>query len=96
MVSYTTHADYHIDKRSFSAQDVAGGAVGCGGHEGARKLDRPTLSTLFKNTKSRDRRNRLIHTAHMVHGYTLSEIDRHVGLHYATISKIVKRVNEKK
>jgi putative transposase len=29
-------------------------------------------------------------------GYTLSAIARHLGLHYATISKIVKRVDEKK
>lgn len=57
---------------------------------------RPALPTLFRNTKDRDERNRLIHAAHMAHGYTHSEIARHLGLHYATISKIVKRVNEKK
>jgi len=61
-----------------------------------RLLARPGLTTIFKNTKNRDERNLLIHTAHMTHGYTLSEIGRHLGLHYATISKIVKRVNEKK
>ena len=61
-----------------------------------RMLYRPTLPTLFNNTKNKDERGCLIHAAHMVHGYTLSEIAKHVGLHYATVSKIVKRVNEQK
>jgi putative transposase len=61
-----------------------------------RLVARPLLPKLLKNTKQKTERNRLIHTAHMVYGYTLSEIGRHIGLHYATISKIVTRVNEKR
>ncbi len=34
-------------------------------------------------------RNRLIAAAHLDAGYTLTEIGRHLGLHYSTISKIV-------
>ena len=35
-------------------------------------------------------RNRLIATAHLDYGYSLSAIGRALGLHYTTISKIVQ------
>ena len=45
-----------------------------------RLVDRPSLKALF---------------AHVTHAYTLSEIGRHLGLHYAAMSKIVKRAGGK-
>jgi AraC-like DNA-binding protein len=39
---------------------------------------------------SKPERNRRIVRAHLAHGYTLAEIARHGGLHYTTVSKIVK------
>jgi REP element-mobilizing transposase RayT len=56
-----------------------------------RLLDRPNLESLFKRTGAKDRsvRNRQIRQAHLEHGYTLSEIGRHLNLHYSTVSKVV-------
>jgi REP element-mobilizing transposase RayT len=54
---------------------------------------RPALQTLFPATsfKSKAARDRAIQTAHLEHGYTLTEIGRRLDLHYTTISKIVNR-----
>lgn len=51
---------------------------------------RPMLSQLFgaKTQTDRVRRNEAIRRAHLDHGYSLSEIGRAVGLHYATISRL--------
>lgn len=51
---------------------------------------RPTLNQLFgaKTRADRVRRNEVIRRAHLDYGYSLSEIGRAVGLHYATISRI--------
>lgn len=52
---------------------------------------RPKLSQLFSARSRADhaRRDEAIRLAHVVHGYSLSEIGRAVGLHYSTISRIV-------
>jgi REP element-mobilizing transposase RayT len=53
---------------------------------------RPSLEQLLpvgeQNIKTK--RNQAIQAAHIDYGYTLSEIARHLGLHYVTISRIVK------
>lgn len=51
---------------------------------------RPTLRQLFgaKTRTDRVRRNETIRRAHLDYGYSLTEIGRAVGLHYATISRI--------
>ena len=51
---------------------------------------RPTLSQLFgaRTRAERVRRNEAIRRAHLDHGYSLTEIGRAVGLHYATISRL--------
>jgi len=52
---------------------------------------RPTLLRLFGDNqpKSRQHRNKKISEAHLSYGYTLKEIADHLGLHYATISRVV-------
>ena len=62
---------------------------------GQRFVERPSLGELFKGTvgKSKQKRNRLIRNAHLRYGYTLVEIGRVLGLHYSTISKVVKTNN---
>jgi len=57
-----------------------------------RDADRPSLAMLFHNTASHDlpARNRTIHTAHVVHHYTLKEVGDHVSLHYTTVSRIIR------
>jgi putative transposase len=51
---------------------------------------RPTLGQLFgvRTRTDQARRNEAVRRAHLAHGYSLSEIGRAVGLHYATISRI--------
>lgn len=57
-----------------------------------RFATRPSLGELFAGIKeSKSRRNGKIYEAYMQHGYTLSEIGRELGLHYSTVSKIVRR-----
>jgi putative transposase len=52
---------------------------------------RPALETLLPaGLAERARRNAAILEAHTAHGYTLSEIARHVGLHYSTVSRIAQ------
>lgn len=57
-----------------------------------RYADRPTLETLFRGhqTLTRPERNRRIALAHLDYGYTLAAIGDALGLHYTTISKVVK------
>ena len=53
---------------------------------------RPSLGELFPPDKvaKKEERNAAIEKAYFDHGYTLSEIARHLKLHYATIGRIVK------
>lgn len=44
---------------------------------------------LAQAERNRAERNRRIAEAHLRHGYTLTEIGRHLGLHYTTVSRIV-------
>ncbi len=56
-----------------------------------RLVNRPSLNALFRGAGAtpRNRRNRSICQAHLDYGYTLTEIGKHLGLHYSTISKVV-------
>jgi putative transposase len=58
-----------------------------------RFVSRPALDDLLGGgaRNSRNKRDRAVIAAHLEHGYSLSEIGRHLGLHYTTISKIVRR-----
>jgi len=62
-----------------------------------RYSSRPSLSELFEKgkVKTKTARNKMIHQAHMHYGYSLKQIADHVGLHYTTVSKTVKEVEEK-
>jgi REP element-mobilizing transposase RayT len=53
---------------------------------------RPSLEKLFPDSakKTRRDRNRAIWKAHMDHGYRLNEIADHLGLHYATVGRIIR------
>jgi len=50
---------------------------------------RPSLSRLFKEEDTKDRRDKIIHDAHVKYGYTLKEIADHLQIHYTTVSKVV-------
>ncbi len=58
-----------------------------------RHAVRPSLKQAFGRLKPEQRgaRDRLIATLHQKHGYTQAQIAAHLGLHYATVSRIVSR-----
>ncbi len=55
-----------------------------------RRLHRPSLKRLLAGMDSKAARNQAMACAYLEHGDTLAEIGREVGLHYATISRIIK------
>lgn len=50
---------------------------------------RPSLKEIFQKNNTRDIQ---IYQANKRYGYTLKEIGQYLGLHYSTISKIIKRM----
>lgn len=57
-----------------------------------RLLHRPALKSFLAKANSKAARNEAMARAYLEHGYTLTEIGRAAGLHYATVSRIVKAV----
>ena len=57
-----------------------------------RLLHRPALIRLFTKQAQDDKvlRDQAIRKAHGEHGYSMAEIARHAGIHYSTVSKIIK------
>ena len=57
-----------------------------------RYVNRPTLERLFEENaiKDKKKRNRRIAQAILEHGYSQSEIARHLGMHYSTISNLLR------
>jgi len=60
-----------------------------------RYVARPPLRELFKGKKLKERtaEDRTIYDAYVRYGYTMREIAEHLGFHYATISRAIKRVD---
>jgi putative transposase len=58
-----------------------------------RYVNRPTLEKILQEDIIRDKRkrNRKIAEAAFKHGYNQSEIARHLGLHYSTISNLLRQ-----
>ena len=59
-----------------------------------RYVARLPLRELFKGKKGKERAadDRTIYDAYVRYGYTMKEIAEHLGLHYATIGRAIKRV----
>ncbi|MBI5753042.1 MAG: transposase [Hydrogenophilales bacterium] len=55
-----------------------------------RRVHQPSLKKLFAGADSKATRDQAMVRAFLEYGYTLSEIGREAGLHYATVSRIVK------
>ena len=57
---------------------------------------RPPLEVLFPEETAGDRaeRNQRMRRAHVDFGYSLKEIGDFLGIHYATVSRVVKKVEE--
>jgi DNA-binding NarL/FixJ family response regulator len=56
---------------------------------------RPTLQEIFSDARDRRERNSRILTAHVSHGYTLTQIARHLKLHLTTVSRAVSTLKRK-
>ena len=63
-----------------------------------RMLHRPDLASLFPTPERVDktRRNQAIREAYREHGYSQKEIADHLGLHYTTVSNILRNVSQNK
>jgi len=62
----------------------------------SRFTGRPTLEDLFRHSHrvDRARRNKLIAEAYRDHGYTMKHIGNFLGLHYTTVSRLIKAQEE--
>ncbi|HSV30872.1 MAG TPA: hypothetical protein VLH40_02465, partial [Atribacteraceae bacterium] len=62
-----------------------------------RFAGRPSLREIFPDTHfaEKQKRNDSILFAHLKYGYTLKEIADSLGIHYATVSKIVQKMEKK-
>ncbi|MFA5779392.1 MAG: addiction module toxin RelE [Elusimicrobiota bacterium] len=62
-----------------------------------RNIISPKLEELFSDITKTDRkeRNKKIIKAHMEYGYTQKEISNYLGLHYASLSRLIKNQYEK-
>jgi len=60
-----------------------------------RYVARPLLSELFKGKKVKGRKaeDKAIYAAYVRYGYTMKEIAEHLGVHYATVSRAIKRLD---
>jgi putative transposase len=63
-----------------------------------RFAGRPEIRAALPVAKlqSKSQRNSAIRMAYLRHGYTLSQIGAHLGLHYTTVSKVVNQVRPAK
>ncbi len=55
-------------------------------------VNRPFLNDIFQN---RDKKEERIYQAYQNYGYTLKDIAKHLGVHYTTISRVIKKIEEK-
>ena len=57
-----------------------------------RLAARPSLGCLFGDTTAANlgKRNATIVEAHRLHGYSLAQVARHLGLHYSTVSRVAQ------
>ena len=55
-----------------------------------RYLTKPALNEIFerKDKKSKDQ---VMYEAHLQYGYTLKDIAEHIGVHYITVSRAIKK-----
>jgi putative transposase len=60
-----------------------------------RFAGRPALATLLGRPVDRHDRDRLILKAHQLHGYTISEIAKYLGIHRTTASKAIDRTEKR-
>lgn len=63
--------------------------------KGQRLMHRPSLEKLFSGAESKASRNVTMAKCYLEYGYTQAEIANALELHYATVSRIIKMVENK-
>lgn len=58
-----------------------------------RYVTRPPLNEILKY-KDKKTKNQAMYKACLRYGYTLKEIAEYIGVHYTTVSKVIKRIEE--
>lgn len=63
-----------------------------------RYAGRPDLKEVFtkKGSGGKHGRNQGVYDAHVTYGYSLKEIADYLGIHYTTVSKVIKEIEHKK
>ena len=56
-----------------------------------RYVTRPPLNEIFK-CKDKKSKNQAMYEACLQYGYTLKDIAEYVGVHYTTVSRVIKRI----
>jgi DNA-binding MarR family transcriptional regulator len=56
-----------------------------------RYVTRPPLNEILKY-KDKKSKNQAMHEACLQYGYTLREIAEYIGVHYTTVSKVIKKI----
>lgn len=56
----------------------------------ARFVGRPSLETVFGTARTKKQRNQAVRRAFRACGYSMKEISEHLGLHYATVSLVLR------
>lgn len=46
------------------------------------------------NVRTRNQKDQAMYEACLQYGYTLKDIAEYIGLHYNTVSKVIKRIEE--
>ncbi len=58
-----------------------------------RYVTRPTLNEILTR-KDKKSNNQAKYEAHLQYGYTLKEIAEYLGVHYSTVSRAIKRIEQ--
>jgi len=53
-------------------------------------MTRPLLNEIFKY-KDRKSKEQAMYEAHLQYGYTLKDIAEYIGVHYTTVSRVIKK-----
>ena len=56
-----------------------------------RYITKPSLEAILRHG-DKSRKDKAVYEAHVRYGYTLKDIAEHIGVHYTTVSRVVKRI----
>ena len=53
----------------------------------------PPMNEIFK-PKAKKSKDKVMYEAHLQYGYTLKDITEYIGVHYTTMSRAVRKIEE--